>query len=78
MARGNGIPLSEKKTAALLWGGKVEDEGTNSIRIDSSLRRNLGASIDDVVLIRRIEAEIAEKVTFAGLEESVIVKNSQH
>lgn len=71
-------PTSNKTTAALLWGGKIEDEGTNSIRIDSSLRRNLSASIDDVVLIRKIDAELAEKVTFAGLEESVIVRNSQN
>ncbi|TFF93830.1 MAG: AAA family ATPase [Promethearchaeota archaeon] len=70
-------PINTKKTAALLWGGKAEDEGTNSIRIDSSLRRNLGASIDDIVVIRKIEASLADKVTFAGLEESVIVRNSQ-
>ncbi|MGQ4875203.1 MAG: CDC48 family AAA ATPase [Promethearchaeia archaeon] len=70
-------PITNKRTAALLWGGRVEDEGSNAIRIDSSLRRNLGASIDDVVLIRKIEAALAEKVTFAGLEESVIVRNSQ-
>ncbi|MHA1273241.1 MAG: CDC48 family AAA ATPase [Promethearchaeota archaeon] len=70
-------PITNKRTAALLWGGRVEDEGSNAIRIDSSLRRNLGASIDDVVIIRKIEAALAEKVTFAGLEESVIVRNSQ-
>ncbi|MHA1148322.1 MAG: CDC48 family AAA ATPase [Promethearchaeota archaeon] len=71
-------PSTSKTTAALLWGGKIEDEGTNSIRIDSSLRRNLSASIDDIVIIRKIDAALAEKVTFAGLEESVIVRNSQN
>ena len=33
-------PISNKKTAALLYPGKNEDRGTKTIRIDSSLRRN--------------------------------------
>ncbi|MFX1489116.1 MAG: hypothetical protein ACFFBI_08210, partial [Promethearchaeota archaeon] len=64
-------PIAGKKTAALLYPGKNEDRGSNSIRIDSSLRRNLSASLDDIVEIRKIEASLAERVTFAGLEESV-------
>ena len=70
-------PISKKKTAALLYPGKGEDAGTKSIRIDQSLRRNLGASLDDVVQIRKIKAMEATKITFAGLEETVIVRNTQ-
>ena len=70
-------PLDNKKTAALLYPGKVEDKGSNSIRIDQSLRRNLGSSIDDIVEIRKIKASLASKITFAGLEETVILRNSQ-
>ncbi|MBN1802639.1 MAG: CDC48 family AAA ATPase [Candidatus Lokiarchaeota archaeon] len=70
-------PIAKKTTAALLYPGKVEDQGTNSIRIDQSLRRNLNASLDDIVEIRRIKAEEATKITFAGLEETVIVRNTQ-
>jgi transitional endoplasmic reticulum ATPase len=70
-------PTSEKKTAALLYPGRIEDKGSNIIRLDASLRRNLGSSMDDLVEIRRIEASLADKVTFAGLEEAVILRNSQ-
>ncbi|KKN54583.1 hypothetical protein LCGC14_0590820 [marine sediment metagenome] len=66
-----------KKTAGLLYPGKVEDKGTNIIRIDSSLRRNIGAAIDDIVEIRKIEASLAGRITFAGLEESVAIRRSE-
>ncbi|MFX1302579.1 MAG: CDC48 family AAA ATPase [Promethearchaeota archaeon] len=69
--------LAGKKTAALLYPGKLEDKGTNTIRIDSSLRRNIGASLDDIVEIRKIEASLADRITFAGLEESVILRRSE-
>jgi transitional endoplasmic reticulum ATPase len=70
-------PIVGEKTAALLYPGKEEDKGSNSIRIDSSLRRNLNASLDDIVEIRKIEASLADRITFAGLEESVILRRSE-
>lgn len=70
-------PKTLEETAALLYPGRSEDKGTNVIRMDASLRRNLGASIDDIVMIRKVDAALAEKVTFAGLEEAVILRNSQ-
>ena len=72
-----GHPLVNKRTAAYLYPGKREDRGMGVIHIDSSLRRNLGASLDDIVEIRKIEAVLANKITFAGLEESVIVRTPQ-
>jgi transitional endoplasmic reticulum ATPase len=66
-----------KRTAALLYPPKKEDKGTNIIRIDPSLRRNIGASLDDLVEVRQIEASLADNVTFAGLEEAVILRDSQ-
>lgn len=69
--------LGNKKTAALLYPGRPEDKSTNIIRLDPSLRRNLEVRIDDIVEIRKIEAALASKITFAGLEEAVILRNSQ-
>ncbi len=69
--------VNGEKTAALLFPGKVEDKDTNTIRIDSSLRRNIGASLDDIVEIRKIEASLAARITFAGLEESIILRTPQ-
>ena len=70
-------PLVNKRSAALLYPGKREDRGMGIIRIDPSIRRNLGASLDDIVEIRKIEAALGKEVTFAGLEESVVVKTPQ-
>ncbi len=68
---------AKRKTAALLYPGRREDKGTNIIRMDPSLRRNINTSLDDIVQIRKIDAALATRVTFAGLEETVIIKNSQ-
>ena len=67
--------IADKKTAALLYPGKDEDKGSNAVRIDSSLRRNLNASLDDIVEIRKIDASLADRITFAGVEESVIIRD---
>ncbi|MFW9894728.1 MAG: CDC48 family AAA ATPase [Candidatus Thorarchaeota archaeon] len=67
--------LTSKKTAALLYPGKDEDRESNAVRIDSSLRRNLNASLDDVVEIRKIDASLADRITFAGVDESVIIRD---
>ena len=70
-------PGMNTRTAALLYPGRPEDKGSNIIRLDRSLRRNLEVRIDDIVQIRKIEAALASKITFAGLEEAVILRNSQ-
>ncbi len=54
-----------KKTAALIWPGYPEDSNTGLIRIDGTVRRNAGVSIDDRVKVRKIQTAMAEKVLFA-------------
>jgi transitional endoplasmic reticulum ATPase len=70
-------PSVKKKTAALLLTGKEEDKDSKVIRIDPSLRRNINASIDDYVEIQKIQARLAETLTFAGLDESYLIRDSQ-
>ena len=67
-------PAIEKKTAAILYPGKGKDLGTNTIRIDLSLRRNIGALINGKVEIRKVIAVLADKIIFAGLDESVEIR----
>lgn len=64
-----------KTTAGLLYPGQPLDHGTSVIRLDASLRRNLSASIDDWVIIRRIEAKKAENITFAAIGKQVALSN---
>jgi len=54
-----------KRTAAILWPGYPEDAGAGTIRIDGTVRRNAGVSIDDKVNVYRVQTAPAEKVTFA-------------
>ncbi|MHA1728588.1 MAG: CDC48 family AAA ATPase, partial [Promethearchaeota archaeon] len=56
-------PLNGKTTAALLWRGYGEDIGKGIIRIDGSIRRNIGAALDERVQIRKIEVHNASSVT---------------
>ncbi|MDI9616885.1 MAG: CDC48 family AAA ATPase [Methanothrix sp.] len=55
----------KKQTAALLWPGYPEDTGTGIIRMDGTLRRNAGVTIDERVPVRIIQAAPAETVVFA-------------
>ena len=77
---GDGIelknPINDKKTAALVMHGYSEDAGTGKIRIDGSLRLNLKASIDERVIIRKIDVHPAHSIQFAPLDRPVRVRNS--
>ena len=55
----------KKKTAALLWPGYPDDTGTGVLRLDGNTRRNAGASIDDKVPVKIVQATPAESVIFA-------------
>lgn len=54
-----------KRTAALVWPGYPEDSNTGLIRIDGTVRRNAGVSIDDKIQIRKIHTAPAEKILFS-------------
>jgi transitional endoplasmic reticulum ATPase len=58
----------KKKGYALLWPGQMEDYNRGLIRIDSIIRNDAGAGIDDKATIRKIEARQAEKLTLYPTE----------
>ena len=70
-------PKTYKKTAALLSTGRTEDSGSNVIRMDPSERRNISASIDDYVKVRKITSSPAKTVTLAGLNESLLIRDTK-
>jgi transitional endoplasmic reticulum ATPase len=57
-----------KRTAALVWPGYPEDSNTGLMRIDGTVRRNAGVSIDDKVQIKKIHTAPAEKILFSPIE----------
>jgi transitional endoplasmic reticulum ATPase len=76
---GDGIilknPVNNKVTAALLMPGYNEDAGTGVIRVDGSIRRNLGASIDERVVIAKTDLSPAESVQLAPLDRPVMIRD---
>lgn len=70
-------PITGKRSAALLYPGREEDRGSQTIRLDPFFRRNINASLDDLVEIRKIDAPLANQITFACLKEVIILRNSQ-
>ena len=51
-----------KKTAAVVWPARPEDEGKDIIRMDSLIRRNAGVGLGEKVTIRKAHVEEAKKV----------------
>jgi transitional endoplasmic reticulum ATPase len=70
-------PKENRKTVGILCPGRKKDKGTNQIRLDQSFRISLGASLDDIVSIRKIEVVLADKVTFNIAEDSSLPKDSK-
>ena len=70
--------VGKRKTHSLLWLGRQEDYGKGLIRIDGYIRNNAKTGIDDKVNIRRTEAKIAQKITFAPTEPLRIVGGEEY
>jgi transitional endoplasmic reticulum ATPase len=68
----------KRRTAAVLWPGLPEDAGGEVIRVDSTIRRNTGAGIDDKVNVRKAEPKTAEKVRLAPTQELRIVGGEEY
>jgi len=68
---------TKKSTAAIAFPSDNRDSSTKIIRIDAILRRNLNASIDDIVRIRRTKSYLAQQVSFAGFKQAIIMKNPE-
>ncbi len=56
-----------KTTAAIVNRAQAEDEGRGVIRVEAVVRRNAGVSIDDRVLVQRIDCPIADSITIAPI-----------
>ncbi len=68
---------TQKFTPAIAFPSDYRDKGTKFIRIDAFSRRNLNASIDDVVRIQKTKDYLATEVIFAGYQKKYILNNSK-
>lgn len=62
-----------KKTAAVVWPAKAEDEGKEIIRMDSLIRNNCGVGLGEKVSVKKAEYKDAKKVVLAPSQEVRII-----
>src|SRR3989344_4944388 len=62
-----------KKTAAVIWPARQEDEGRGVIRMDNLIRHNAGIGLGEKVLARKGVFQEAKKVVLAPTQEIRIV-----
>ena len=58
----------ERRTFVFAWPSHSEDEKQNIIRIDGVTRKNAGSKIGDNVLVRRADAQSADKIILAPVD----------
>ncbi len=62
-----------KKTAAIVWPARSEDEGRSIIRMDSFIRHNAGVGLGEKVKVRKGSLKEAKRVVLAPIEEVRII-----
>jgi transitional endoplasmic reticulum ATPase len=62
-----------KKTAAIVWPARVDDEGKKIIRADSFIRHNAGVALNEKVKVTKVVPQEGKKVVLAPIEEVRII-----
>ncbi len=66
----------QKRTACIAWPSYPQDQGLGIIRIDSQIRKNIGASLDEMIEVKTTEVKTAKNVTLAPI--SFKLKSNNH
>lgn len=62
-----------KKTAAIVWPARTEDEGKDIIRMDNLIRHNAGVNLGEKVVVRPALFKEAQKVVLAPTQDVHII-----
>ncbi|MEK6941918.1 MAG: AAA family ATPase, partial [archaeon] len=62
-----------KKTAAVIWPARAEDEGKGIIRMDNLIRSNSGVALGDKITVRKAIYVEAKRVVLAPTQEVRII-----
>jgi transitional endoplasmic reticulum ATPase len=63
----------EKTTCAVVWPADEDEKDPETIRLDGQTRKNLGATINDVIKIKKVTMKTAKSVVLMPLNDSVTV-----
>ncbi|MFP4654635.1 MAG: CDC48 family AAA ATPase [Methanohalobium sp.] len=76
---GDVIEIKNKKEGyAIVQPLHESDSAKNIVRVDGNTRNNIGIGVDDVVVVRKIKARIADKITFAPAQPVHFVNGAQY
>ncbi|MFW9939772.1 MAG: hypothetical protein ACFFFT_01935 [Candidatus Thorarchaeota archaeon] len=67
-------PSSKNDTASYIHPSDPKDKDSQVIRLDAQSRRNLGAMIDDTVIINKTKTQSAQQISFAGYHKGISLK----
>ncbi len=62
-----------KKTAAIVWPARTEDEGKDIVRMDNLIRHNAGVNLGEKVVVRPAQYKEAQKVVLAPTQDVHII-----
>ncbi len=62
-----------KKTAAIVWPARTEDEGKDLVRMDNLIRHNAGINLGEKVIVRPAQFKEAQKVVLAPTQDVHII-----
>jgi transitional endoplasmic reticulum ATPase len=70
--------IGKQQTVAKVWPGFPNDELTNTIRIDGLVRRNADVGIDENVIIMKVVAKQAKKISFAPTQQLKLMGGEEY
>ena len=65
--------MGSRSSCAVIWPTDEDEKLPDIIRVDGQTRKNVGASINDIVKIRRVSSKIAKTVSLTPVNESTTI-----
>lgn len=65
--------MGSRTSCAVVWPADEDEKTTDIVRIDGQTRKNIGASLNDIVKIRKATSKIAKSVELIPVNDSVII-----
>ena len=65
--------MGSRSSCAVIWPVDEDEKLSNTIRVDGQTRKNVGASLNDFVKIRKVTSKFAKTVSLTPVNSSVTV-----
>ncbi|NIP61214.1 MAG: AAA family ATPase, partial [Nitrosopumilaceae archaeon] len=65
--------MGSRSSCAVVWPTDEDEKFPDVIRIDGQTRKNVGASLNDIVKIKKVTTKVAKSVVLMPVNDSVTV-----